>query len=400
LAVSSSQSERGSRRPLAARLGLGLAATVFAVGLSDGALRWVDGRGLLDRLDEPPTLAELPPFKPTRDHTILGYDLEPGWQGRQVTLDSDVEVTINSLGLRDDELPQQKAPDVWRLVVLGDSFSFGWGVERGEGYCDLLEQGLARGQQRVQVINAGVPGWGPVQEWLWLLHQGHSFAPDAVLWQLSTNDVDELAMNGVELGPDLLPLSMTRDGLLRDSEFDRIATRLERLGIDPEQAFEDARAGRASPTVRKTLRTVLEKRADDDGEAPALIEDWDPDALEVALGHEAALRVQYLLHLVSTLRTACEQQGMALRVVLAGREGSGAEESPGSPRRALAAALSVLGAEAFDATALLAAHDDPDDYFRHDRVHWSPQGHRLVAEALVAWLADDPALGLERGDSW
>jgi lysophospholipase L1-like esterase len=386
---------------LAARLGLGLAATVFALGVCDGALRWVDGRGLVDRLAAPATLEELPPFKPTRDHTILGYDLEPGWQGRQVTRDSDVEVTINSLGLRDDELPREKAPNVWRLVVLGDSFSFGWGVERGEVYCDLLEQGLAHAEQTVQVVNAGVPGWGPVQEWLWLLHQGHSFAPDAVLWQLSTNDVDELAMNGVELGPDLLPLSMSRDGLLRDAEFDRIATRLERLGIDPEQAFEDARAGRASPTVRKTLRSVLEKRAGDgDDEAPARIEDWESGALEVALGHEASLRVQYLLHLVSSLRTACEQQGIALRVVLAGREGAGAEEPPGSPRRTLAASLSVLGPEAFDATALLAARHDPDDYFRHDRVHWSPQGHRQVAEALVAWLVDDPALGLERGESW
>jgi hypothetical protein len=43
-----------------------------------------------------------------------------------------VDVKINSLGLRDYEVTLQKPPDAYRIVVLGDSTTLGWGVQKDQ----------------------------------------------------------------------------------------------------------------------------------------------------------------------------------------------------------------------------------------------------------------------------
>lgn len=72
---------------------------------------------------------------------------------RQVknTGDYDVEVSFNALGLRDDKDPGRAGEN--DLVVVGDSFSFGWGVEASARYSNRLETALGRA-----VYNVAMPG--------------------------------------------------------------------------------------------------------------------------------------------------------------------------------------------------------------------------------------------------
>ncbi len=94
-----------------------------------------------------------------------------------------VPVTINSQGLRDEEIPYAKPAGVFRILVLGDSFAEGMRTELAQTAGKVLEARLNEmaGAPRFQVINAGVGAWGTDQQLLWLHNEGARYDPDLVL---------------------------------------------------------------------------------------------------------------------------------------------------------------------------------------------------------------------------
>ena len=72
-----------------------------------------------------------------------------------------VPVTINSDGFRDIDRVTSKDGQTIRILGLGDSFTFGWGVSLEKTYLKRLEATLPQiiGHP-VETINTGVPGWG------------------------------------------------------------------------------------------------------------------------------------------------------------------------------------------------------------------------------------------------
>jgi hypothetical protein len=100
-------------------------------------------------------------------------------------------VVTNSYGQRDGEIPVEKPSGTRRILVLGDSISFGHAVLVQESYPERLESLLndsARG--RFDVINTAAPGNAPHQEYV-DLRRSLRFEPDYVLLQFSLNDVVE-----------------------------------------------------------------------------------------------------------------------------------------------------------------------------------------------------------------
>jgi lysophospholipase L1-like esterase len=63
---------------------------------------------------------------------------------------------INNLGFRDRDAAIR--PRLRRVLVIGDSFAYGWGVNAGESWPDLLERDL-----EIEVLNLGSPGSSPAQ---------------------------------------------------------------------------------------------------------------------------------------------------------------------------------------------------------------------------------------------
>jgi lysophospholipase L1-like esterase len=106
-----------------------------------------------------------------------------------------VPVRINQAGFRGGPFPGAKPPGVYRIVVLGDSFTFGYGVREHQAYPARLARRLnARtgGRPRVEVVNLGVPGAGPL-DYLWHLeHTGLALQPDLVVVGLFANDVNDI----------------------------------------------------------------------------------------------------------------------------------------------------------------------------------------------------------------
>jgi hypothetical protein len=101
---------------------------------------------------------------------------------------------LNSHGLRDDEIPYDKPAGEKRVLVLGDSVTFGWGVSQGETFADRMEYLLNElPGDRWQVINSGVNGYNTEQEAAYLRIEGMRYSPDFVLLVYVSNDVDPIA---------------------------------------------------------------------------------------------------------------------------------------------------------------------------------------------------------------
>ena len=91
-------------------------------------------------------------------------------------------LTINSLGHRDpDEYDKAPPPDTTRILFLGDSFCWGFGVGDNEVVTEVLEDSLRASGYRCEVLNSGVVGWSTDQEYLYLLHCGAELSPDIVI---------------------------------------------------------------------------------------------------------------------------------------------------------------------------------------------------------------------------
>lgn len=115
------------------------------------------------------------------------YDLRPNLDVKFQR----AQVTTNSCGMRDTETSITKDPDTYRIALLGDSFSFGWGVEQNETFAQVLEDNLnrvAHNGKRVEVLNFGVPGYSTFQELEKLIETGLDFDPDVLLVFFIEND--------------------------------------------------------------------------------------------------------------------------------------------------------------------------------------------------------------------
>lgn len=114
--------------------------------------------------------------------------LAPGYRGWF----AGVPVSINRLGFRDDrEYALDKSPRTFRIIVLGDSVTFGHGSVFEHAYPRLLENQLRAWRPAVdwQVWNLGVPGYNTSQELAQLLDVGPAFQPDLVVVGFFENDI-------------------------------------------------------------------------------------------------------------------------------------------------------------------------------------------------------------------
>ena len=91
---------------------------------------------------------------------------------------------LNSLGCRDKEWSKTKAAGTRRIAFVGDSFTYGWGLERVEDrFPDLVGAALRKDAGgAIEVMNVAKPGWGTTDHL------------DAVRHLITTYDIDEVVL--------------------------------------------------------------------------------------------------------------------------------------------------------------------------------------------------------------
>ncbi len=103
-----------------------------------------------------------------------------------------VPVAINSDGLRGREINTPKPPQTFRILAVGDSVTFGYGVREEDTYVKVLERRLNEGEsggRRFEVLNGGTLG-GSLSDYLHFLNQKASaLNADAILVNVILNDI-------------------------------------------------------------------------------------------------------------------------------------------------------------------------------------------------------------------
>ena len=131
-----------------------------------------------------------------RFHPVLGWCLREGWNGTWYWTGG--HSRINAEGIRHDEPLGPKAPREKRLLVLGDSVTFGAAVPTDQAYPAQLQKAIAAAKPDWRILNGGVTGYDPAQEAEWLEFFGCSLDPDALAIGFCRNDTcPSMRLNGL-----------------------------------------------------------------------------------------------------------------------------------------------------------------------------------------------------------
>jgi lysophospholipase L1-like esterase len=296
----------------------------------------------------------------------VGYVLTPGFDGVLERAEFRHSVTIGPGGLRGAD-PRPRRDNTFRIVALGDSFTWGFGVTEEEAFPALLERSLAHRHPDLdlQVLNAGVPGYGTIEALRFFASRLELLDPDlVVLTFLNENDF-------IENRDPALGRVRIEDGWLRSpipprdqpwQTLDVIKSRSHAARLISERA-----GYLASRTGLVSVETT----------APRITQEDARLAIELLgqIAQTAAARGAASIFMFVT------GQGP----VISEREASIAGSD------AVAEAARRAGAGYVDLPPLLRARPDRFDlYYRRDG-HWTAAGHMAAAEILAAYI--DPHHG-------
>jgi hypothetical protein len=313
-------------------------------------------------------------------------------------------VRINSHGLHDVEHRHARTPGTFRILVLGDSYIEAFQVELGQGTGRLLQDELTtRTARRVEVISAGVSGWGTDNELLYFRHEGRRYQPDLVLlFFTAANDVREnypsfnrmaaaanlhkpaFAVNGagaLEMRPGpppVPPLPWWRRFLIGEYVFRGVGG-----------TFTPSSPRGAPPGVPADMWVYAPVYRDEVAEAWRVTE-----ALIRALRNEAVAGGAEFAVVVHSGPWSHREDRW--RQMLMQDPQAAATWDRHKPRRLIAEILSRAGipfTDLFDAFQVAGAREPL--FFRVDP-HWNSAGHRVVAQATADFVL---ARGLAPGEA-
>ena len=105
----------------------------------------------------------------------------------------DTLIEYNSLGFRGPDVPYEKPEDVYRILIIGDSFVEAREVDYEDTFAvqlaNLLADTTTPDGKSFEVIAVGTTGWGTLQGYLYYHHEGKKFSPDLVIHSFYINDV-------------------------------------------------------------------------------------------------------------------------------------------------------------------------------------------------------------------
>jgi len=123
---------------------------------------------------------------------------EPGACYRHKSRDGVWWFRINHQGMRADrDYSYAKEPGVKRIISLGDSYTVGFEVANDQTFSSVLEKELNAAGVRVEVLNAGVSGFGNAEQCLYLERELMKYQPDLVLVSFYSNDLDDNVRSGL-----------------------------------------------------------------------------------------------------------------------------------------------------------------------------------------------------------
>jgi lysophospholipase L1-like esterase len=353
---------------------------LVALSLVSAALPLLAAEVVLRLMPEPNSYVsrdgrEKPRFNTYVSSGLLAYELRSNWTSVHDSAEFEVTVRTNALGLR-GRASSPKDEGTYRMLMLGDSFIFGFGVEDDETLPAQLEATLGTRHEGIEVLNAGVPGWSTDQYYLFLRTRLDEITPDLVMLGLLVNDPDDGNMRYV---------NNHRFGLPSLKFPARVWFQ------DHSQLYHWVRYRLTRAWVALSIKAKAQAWDANSGDGPSgPIEALPDDEIQEGLETSASFRLRYHRFLVDSIERLCEDHEVDLRIVqLATRS----LPKPGTTGSALREDCAARGDRCLDLTSFLPEEVIDTLYFPVDG-HPNPEGHRWAAGVIADWLTRDPHLGL------
>jgi lysophospholipase L1-like esterase len=321
------------------------------------------------------------------------YDPEIGWVNRENAEGHQRPnpeepgglISINGSGFRGREVTEEKAPSITRVMVFGDSITFGYGLNLEETYPFMLEKRLGEG---FEVINASVIGYGMDQQYLLFRREVARYRPDVVIVGFSAGDIFDSACS-VRFG--------------NSKPFFRVSGNRLTLFNTPVPLKTPAQDFlKEKPTQALLYRSSHLYR---------LLFAWftDPEELKKSLHRREMNNFEAMAvvsAVISEMKGECARIGCRLLFLVIPQEDWLRAEAGGRPeapvvRRGHAAALRLVqesGVPFIDLWGSFLDNLDRGLFQKGDFVHPNVRGNRVIAEAIVeSGLIERPVLEASPG---
>lgn len=301
----------------------------------------------------------------------------------------------NSRGLRGGERDIPKPAGWRRIVALGDSFTWGYGVGDDEIYTSKLEATLSK----TEVINLGVTAYGLTQEIGYYKREGSRYAPDVVLLGFCLNDIYRASPQvrpRREVAGDAVPAAAPRDAapamgtLLAVKRYVSSESVLYQLAL--------SQINRSKWLVKTLVHLGLKEPLAGFGELdtnlmpalrdypPALLESWERTKIELlqlkALGREQGFRL--VIAIVPSIQSV---QPRAFEDSIAYMVFEPDDFDLDKPYRLIEEFARANGIDAVNPVNLFRGEQQRGRnlYLAND-MHFNGDGHELFAQAIAAYL--------------
>ena len=274
-----------------------------------------------------------------------------------------VRVVTNSLGLRSAEI-DTKEPNEFRILSLGESTTFGAGVENDETYSALLETYLNQADRtrKYRVINAGVSAYTSFQSLKYLEFRGLQLRPDMVLFYHEYNDSlrtvlrdggpkDEAALAATDKQlyfsrkNRMHRILLSHSGIYRFITYHAAREQITKQSDSSDSVFEE---GGSRVETRLPVRVPLEERKEILGELLAVCQSRGLQLVMIHPSYRDFARHE------CELTEFCQQHNVPM----------------------------------FDAYGSLHGEESNPDGLFLDGMHPNRQGHRLLATDLLGFLSE------------
>ncbi|MBN2227191.1 MAG: SGNH/GDSL hydrolase family protein [candidate division Zixibacteria bacterium] len=270
-------------------------------------------------------------------------------------------IRINSFGLRGDEIPPRS--DKCRIVALGNSCTFGWGMKEDQTYANRLEMLVNADSTlpEIEVINAGIPGYSSTQGSRFFYSDILKLHPDIVMLMFGWND----------------------QWAASENISDRNQKMPAQFVIDLQNTFSRLKAYRL---IRKIILWATEKPLEEtlhkDGPIiyrAAVGEFYQNGKLICSTARKENVIPILLTSPIPALNTYYPP-GMKSPM-------HDFHEKYNSQARLLA---NDLGVPLVDLARIFDGYDDLFDNAADDPIHFNAKGHRIAAEAIYKYLLTHP----------
>lgn len=138
---------------------------------------------------EPTLIKGLPGFYEPIPNTNISSDLS--WMGNEYKYS--ITYTINSVGFNQiQDFPTEKDKNVFRIMTIGDSFTFGANVNTKDSYPSQLQNIIekqCKTNKKIEVLNIGVPGYDFQYSVERYILKGKKYDPDVLIWLIIPDEL-------------------------------------------------------------------------------------------------------------------------------------------------------------------------------------------------------------------